>query len=148
MIIAIDPGTQMGWCRGDDRPTVAGTEKFGVKKNERPERRYHKLHTWTHLGLAESKVLAYEGVARHAGTKAAHVYGGIVGILQAKASILSMEVIRVPIGTWKKNLTGKGNATKDEVAAAVEEMFPGLADSQDAADAIGIWLQAKKMRDG
>ncbi len=43
----------------------------------------------------------------------------------------------VPVGTWKRDLTGKGNSDKAAVMAAVRAL--GYApETQDEADALGI----------
>ncbi len=43
----------------------------------------------------------------------------------------------VPVGTWKRDLTGKGNADKAAVMAAVRELGY-VPETQDEADALGI----------
>ena len=43
----------------------------------------------------------------------------------------------VPVGIWKRTLTGNGNASKETVTAAVRDLG-FVPESQDEADALGI----------
>ncbi len=68
---------------------------------------------------------------------AAHVYGGLVATLTAWCEHHGIPYAGVPVGTWKRDLTGKGNADKAAVMAAVREL--GYApETQDEADALGV----------
>jgi Holliday junction resolvasome RuvABC endonuclease subunit len=73
----------------------------------------------------------------HNGTHAAHVYGGYLAILQMYCAEKGIECIGVPVGTIKKHITGKGNATKQEVIDAVQEMGYSPKDDNEA-DAIAL----------
>jgi Holliday junction resolvasome RuvABC endonuclease subunit len=97
-------------------------------------------------------LVAVEDVKAHKGTAAAHLYGGIVSTI---TSVLEEDDARVAytgvgVGTWKKLATGKGNASKDEVAAAAIKRWGGTANgsglicnwTQDEADAAFIALAA------
>ena len=65
-------------------------------------------------------VVYLEEVRRHAGTNAAHIYGGLAGASSPPgASTTEFPYQGVPVGTIKRHVTGKGNASKDAVIEAV-----------------------------
>lgn len=69
----------------------------------------------------------------------------VVGVLQAALfESLACPVWTVPSGTWKQRTVGRGNATKEQVAAWVRSQRHGF-DSQDEADAIGIACAGRAM---
>lgn len=79
----------------------------------------------------------YEEVRRHAGTQAAHVYGGFVGALTMWCEEKQIPYSCVPVGTIKKTWTGKGNASKqDMINVAIESGFDVSDDNQ--ADALAL----------
>jgi Holliday junction resolvasome RuvABC endonuclease subunit len=84
-------------------------------------------------------LLGYEEVRRHAGTDAAHIYGGIVAVVQSVCEERTIPYQGVPVGTIKRLATGKGNADKTAmVAAAVVRFWPVTDDNE--ADA--LWCAA------
>lgn len=82
-------------------------------------------------------VLAYEEVRRHAGTSAAHVYGGLVSAFTALCEEREVPYQGQPVGTVKKLATGKGNASKAAMIAAAEERW-SVACEEDEADALWV----------
>ena len=81
--------------------------------------------------------LYFEEVRRHAGTSAAHSYGGFLATLTAWCEHHSIPYSGVPVGTIKKHVTGKGNAGKAEVMAAVRALGHKPADDNEA-DALAL----------
>lgn len=81
----------------------------------------------------------FEEVRAHAGTLAAHVYGGFLAHLAAWAEFRDVPYEGVPVGTIKRFITGKGNADKAAVIAAVREKGFAPADDNEA-DALAILL--------
>ena len=51
----------------------------------------------------------FEHVRRHAGTDAAHVYGGLLATLTSWCELRGIPYAAIPVGTIKKHATGKGN---------------------------------------
>lgn len=81
--------------------------------------------------------VAFEAVRRHIGTDAAHVYGGLMLVLQSWCEEMSIPYEGVPVGTIKKFWAGKGNAKKDAmIAEAVKRGFTPATD--DEADALAL----------
>jgi Holliday junction resolvasome RuvABC endonuclease subunit len=91
----------------------------------------HKTGKFTHVG--------YEEVRSHAGTDAAHCYGALMGVLQVFCMKHGIPFEGVAVGTLKKYMTGKGNASKGEmIQAARDRGFEPASDNE--ADAIAGWL--------
>ena len=85
------------------------------------------------------RAVAYEEVRRHAGTDAAHVYGGIVAMIAAVCEERQVPYMAIPVGTVKKHATNHGNASKlDMVQAAMHRWaMPTIGDDNEA-DALWI----------
>jgi hypothetical protein len=64
----------------------------------------------------------FEEVRRHLGVDAAHVYGGLLATLTAWCERHQIPYQGVPVGTIKRHATGKGNAGKAEVIAAMKAL--------------------------
>lgn len=119
-MLALDLGTTTGWCVGTRDAHVSGV--WGLK----PDRfsgggmRFVKFRTrLREIGAGYSPTLVvFEEVRRHAGTDAAHVYGGLMATLTEWCETEGIPYEGVPVGAIKRNWTTKGNADK---AAMVEE---------------------------
>ena len=81
----------------------------------------------------------FEEVRRHAGTDAAHLYGGFLATLTSWCEQQGIAYQGVPVGTIKRFMTGKGNADKAAIIAAVRAQGFAPADDNEA-DAIAILL--------
>jgi Holliday junction resolvasome RuvABC endonuclease subunit len=87
--------------------------------------------------------VVFEAVRAHKGVDAAHVYGGLMMTLQAWCETQEPPIPYegVGVGAIKKFATGKGNASKGEMLAAVERLgFP--TDDDNEADAVALLLLA------
>src|SRR5512135_3680732 len=121
--LALDLGTRTGWALiGADGRIISGTEDFRPQRFEGGGMRFLRFRRW----LTEVKQCAgaidqvvFEEVRRHAGVDAAHAYGGFMGQLTAWCEHHRIPYQGVPVGTIKRHATGKGNASKDAVIAAV-----------------------------
>lgn len=147
-ILAIDIGTTTGWARcSRDGAVASGSESFAPKRMERPGQRWLKFRAF----LAEQRQQAgeihavyYEDVKQHAGTLAAHVYGGFLAMLEAWCAANNVPLRPLGVGQVKKHWTGKGNAKKDDmVAAARERGFHPVDDNH--ADALAILSLAREI---
>jgi Holliday junction resolvasome RuvABC endonuclease subunit len=99
--------------------------------------RYVRFTRWLDEIAAGAKLICFEEVRRHAGTDAAHVYGGLMATLTAWAEIRGIPYEGVPVGTIKKHATGKGNANKEAmIAAAVARGYTPCDDNE--ADALAL----------
>jgi len=150
-ILALDLGTTTGWAlRGSDGIITTGTISFRPGRFDGGGMRYLRFTKW----LAEMERLAgkiaaiwFEEVRRHAGTDAAHVYGGFMATLTAWAELRGVPYEGVPVGTIKRHATGKGNANKDAMIEAARARGFNPADDNEA-DAIAILFWAIETNGG
>ncbi len=81
--------------------------------------------------------VAVEGPSYGSTGSAAHILGGLWWHVRIGLSRLGYDVVVVPPGTVKKYATGKGNAGKDEVLAAVVRRYANVdVRGNDEADAL------------
>jgi Holliday junction resolvasome RuvABC endonuclease subunit len=138
-ILALDLGTTTGWALRDGQDITSGTVTFKPSRYEGGGMRFLRFRRWLDQmanGDALEAVL-FEEVRRHAGTDAAHAYGGFLAHLTAWAEINGIPYTGIPVGTIKRAATGKGNASKAEMIAAVRAAGYAPADDNEA-DAIAI----------
>jgi len=144
-ILALDLGTTTGWAlRGCNGLITSGTASFRPGRFDGGGMRYLRFTNWLgELDRLSGPVGAiwFEEVRRHAGTDAAHVYGGLMATLTAWAELRSVPYQGVPVGTIKRHATGKGNAPKEAMIAAARARDFTPADDNEA-DAIAILLWA------
>ncbi|MBF0093047.1 MAG: hypothetical protein HQL34_00725 [Alphaproteobacteria bacterium] len=144
-ILALDLGTTTGWAMWlADRTIVSGTMAFRPGRYEGGGMRYLRFRAWLDEMLRTSPTLAavyFEEVRRHVGTDAAHIYGGFLAHLSAWGEQHGIPYQGVPVGTIKRHITGKGNADKQAVIAAVTTRGHAPSDDNEA-DAIAILLWA------
>ena len=150
-ILALDLGTVTGWALRDPNGTAnSGTVSFRPNRFEGGGMRYLRFKHWlTELKSTTGGIDAVylEEVRRHAGTSAAHIYGGFLAHVTAWCEHHGIPYQGVPVGTIKRHVTGKGNAPKDAVIAAVREHGFTPADDNEA-DAIALLLWAIKSQAG
>jgi hypothetical protein len=150
-ILGLDLGTTTGWAlRPADGLITSGTVSFRPSRYDGGGMRYLRFTNWlTELDRLSGPIAAiwYEEVRRHAGTDAAHVYGGLMATLTAWAELRGVAYQGVPVGTIKRHATGKGNAPKDTMIAAARARGFSPADDNEA-DAIAILHWALETRGG
>ncbi len=150
-ILALDLGTTTGWAlRSADGLITSGALSLRPGRFDGGGMRYLRFANW----LAEIDRLSgpmaaiyFEEVRRHAGTDAAHVYGGLMATLTAWAEQHGVPYQGVPVGTIKRHVTAKGNAGKEAVLAAVRARGFSPADDNEA-DAIALLLWAVETAGG
>ncbi|MGR3805171.1 MAG: hypothetical protein ACU0AY_16975 [Marinibacterium profundimaris] len=150
-MLALDLGTATGWAlHGTDGLITSGTVSFRPGRFDGGGMRYLRFTNWlTELDRLSGPIAAiwFEEVRRHAGTDAAHVYGGLLATLTSWAETAGVAYQGVPVGTIKRHATGKGNANKDAMMAAARARGFTPADDNEA-DAIAILLWALETRGG
>ena len=139
--LAIDLGSKTGWAISADRVVAeSGTIAFTNDRWQGGGMRFLRFKHWLNeLRDGEGKIDAIfvEEVRRHLGVDAAHSYGGFLAILTAWCEHHQIPYQGVPVGTIKKHATGKGNASKDEMIAAMRALGHGVTDDNEA-DALAI----------
>jgi len=151
VLLALDLGTTTGWAlRTRERTVVSGTVSFRPSRYDGGGMRYLRFRSWLdeiaeHAGGLEA--VWFEEVRSHAGTDAAHVFGGFLATLSAWCEQRSIPYQGVPVGTLKRYATGKGNAGKEAVLAAMRARGFTPADDNEA-DALALLLWALETRGG
>ena len=143
-LLALDLGTSLGFAIFKDGKFISGTKKLGTYK-EKFGARFHEFRTWLLNIIAKHKIEAvyFERVFGHKGVEAAHCYGGFLYMLASVCFQQNIPCKGLIVQAIKKFMTGKNNATKDEmIAAARQKRFNPETD--DEADAIAIMLLALK----
>jgi Holliday junction resolvasome RuvABC endonuclease subunit len=146
-ILALDLGTTTGWAlRSAQGPIAHGFVSFKSQRFEGGGMRYLRFRRWlddlretvcrtgTSPGI---DALYFEEVRRHLGVDAAHVYGGLLATLTAWCEYHQIPYQGVPVGTIKRHATGKGNASKAEVIAAIRSLGHPVTDDNEA-DALAL----------
>ncbi len=141
-ILALDLGTTTGWALRDQAGSIThGLVSFKPQRFEGGGMRFLRFKRW----LTEIKAtnehgidaVYFEEVRRHLGVDAAHVYGGLMATLTSWCEHHQIPYEGVPVGTIKRHISGKGNASKDEVIKAVGELGFHVSDDNEA-DAIAL----------
>jgi len=144
-VLALDLGTTTGWTlRFEDGAITSGTMTFKPGRFEGGGMRYLRFTDWlVEIAMHAHGIrrLVLEEVRRHAGTDASHVYGGFLATLTAWCEQEAIPYEGVPVGTIKRYATGKGNANKTAMIAAIEARGFRPADDNEA-DAIALLLWA------
>lgn len=142
IVLAIDPGTRCGYAvRNEHGGYDSGTWDLSPKRFEGGGMRFVRLRSSLRelLNLAKPDVVAFEEVRRHMGVDAAHIYGGIVAVIQEECEACAPKIpyYGIPVATVKRKATGKGNADKAAMLDAAGAMWPGdwPASRENEADA-------------
>lgn len=141
--LCIDAATIVGWA-------ISPGHHHGIKdltpsKNLAPGVRYQRL--WALLEHALflddgiDTVIYEEPIPHHSSMTAAEYAWGYVSIIKMWCAVREMKVRGVHVSTWKKAVTGHGNATKDDVMEAVRFMKFNPVDHNNA-DALGLMIWA------
>lgn len=145
-ILALDLGTDTGWAVSPTEGTLISGTWRNKSRNSRYEGggmrflRFRQQLDELHAAMPIDAVY-FEEVRRHRGTDAAHVYGGMLATLTTwcEAADPKIPYEGVPVGEIKKHLTGKGNADKAAMVAAVRALGYDVTDDNEA-DAIALAL--------
>lgn len=142
-VLGVDPGLRCGFALRDATFVVApvwtsGVWKLDGNKFEGGGMRFVRLRGLFARMLDEMRpdVVAVEEVRMHMGVDAAHLYGGILAIVQEECARRSPPVpyVGVHFSHAKIVATGNGNAKKPEMIAAARARW-GVDLSADEADA-------------
>ncbi len=112
------------------KPPTRGVERLEFIRNE--------LRTL--CDLCNPSMIVYEGYSMGSHTGRAFDIGELGGVLKMFAFGNGYPVLLVPPTVLKKFVTGKGNASKEEVILKLYKRFGYEAPQNDEADAIGLYL--------
>lgn len=137
-LLALDLGSHCGWAALPRSGRIAsGTGVF------KPDHfsgagmvflRFERFLGELNRDAGPFAVVVFEEVRAHAGTLAAQIYGGFLAHLTARCERHGTPYLGVPVATIKRHATGKGDARKPEVIAAMEAkgFKPGDDNEADA----------------
>jgi len=150
-VLALDLGTATGWALSShDQHITSGTVTFRPGRFEGGGMRYLRFRRWldevARLGGPIDRI-CFEEVRRHVSTDSSHVYGGLMGMLTAWGELNAVPYEGVPVGTIKRFATGRGNADKAAVVAAMQARGFHPADDNEA-DALALLLWAIETAEG
>jgi Holliday junction resolvasome RuvABC endonuclease subunit len=146
-ILSLDLGTTTGFAVLNHGNLTHGFISFKPQRFEGGGMRYLRFSKWLEgiLNLTgKIDIVYFEEVRRHLGVDAAHAYGGFLAHLSAWCETYNLPYQGVPVGTIKKHLTGKGNASKTEMIEAVNQLGYHTKDDNEA-DAIALILYAQTL---
>lgn len=137
-VLAIDLGQHFGYAALSSYLIYSNHAKLGRDNRELEFSKRIKLM----LSTFQPSVVVYEDVKRHMSTAAAHAYGGYRAIMFAECQRVGIETVGVGVKIIKKHMTGNGNASKNEMIAAVNRRgFTSVTDDNEA-DALCILITA------
>lgn len=145
-IIALDLGRRCGWAyKTKDGQTDSGVHEVydpvGHIQRFEDGIRFKAFRDFVHTldqQIGQADIIAFEQV--HGGTKGHQsvMNPGYRAVLMAWAADQGKLVVPLAVGTIKRAACGKGNATKDEVIAAVRERAGVAPFDDNEADAVAI----------
>lgn len=158
-ILALDLGTRTGWALWDGTRRESGVQTFDVKRGESPGMRYLRFNRWLddvarvpwtrapdpYRDQVVDLVVYEQTLARFArGQGQTEIAVNLAGRVQEFCARYEIQHAAVWPATLKKWTTGKGNAKKPAVVAAVNERFgPPFVTDDNEADAIALLEYAR-----
>ncbi|MCX5966937.1 MAG: hypothetical protein NTV57_04680 [Cyanobacteria bacterium] len=147
-VLALDLGTSTGWALQERSGRIcSGSQPFRPQRYEGGGMRFLRFQRWltelsdsgSHSSPGQPLIdqVVFEEVRRHAGVDAAHAYGGFLGQLGSFCEHHHIPYQGVPVGTIKRFITGKGNASKEAVITAVRGLGHSPVDDNEA-DALAL----------
>lgn len=145
-VLALDLGTVTGWAAAQAGSVTSGSQVFRPGRYEGGGMRFLRFRRWLnemHSLLGEVNAVYFEEVRRHAGTDAAHIYGGFLATLTEWCEANNIPYQGVPVGTIKKHATGKGNCGKEDMIQAAKSrgFKPGCDNEADALALLDLVTQ-------
>lgn len=142
-VLTIDIGTTTGWCLNANGATLSGSLDLRGERHEGAGMRFLRFRGWLNEKhrACPIHIVFYEDVLAHKGHYAGQVYAGLRAILMTFCEENGIPYAGVGVGAIKKFVTGKGNAGKDAMIAAVRQFGFSPVDDNEA-DAIALMLFA------
>ena len=151
VVVALDLATVTGWAlRSADGAITSGTVSFRPSRYDGGGMRYLRFGNWLNqlaIDVGGIGAVFHEEIRKHLSTDSAHVHGGLLATLTAWCEQRSIPYQGVPVGTIKRHITGKGNADKATVTAAIRARGFKPVDENEA-DALAVLLWATETNGG
>ena len=144
-ILALELGTTTGWAILADNRIVSGSFDMRPVAGQGVGVRFLRFRREFLNNFKAVREVYFEEVRRHEGTHAAHIYGGLWATLAAWCEENTIPYKGIEVAAIKKHITGKGNAKKADVIAAVQRRgFQPVDDNE--ADALALLSYIRKQR--
>lgn len=146
-ILALDLGTITGYAfRSTSGAIISGVWSLKPRRFDGGGMRFLRFEqNLTEFHKASPiETIYFEEVRRHAGTDAAHVYGGLMGQLTAWGEKNGVPYEGVPVGTIKKFWCNNGAASKEMMieGAIIRGFYPQTSDEADALALLHLKMEA------
>lgn len=144
-ILALDLGTRTGWALMDGTRLEHGVQTFDVRRGESPGMRYIRFNAWLDA-VGRVDLIVYEQPHQRGGAATEIALGFATRVHEFCALHPASEHTSIHSATLKKWATGKGNAKKPDMLAAVRAKGwarPGAdVDDDNEADALALLYHA------
>lgn len=145
-IMALDPGTHVGWCvMGDDALFAVGCMDFPLARGESLGSRFLKFRAWMWAMLETNRpdIVVYEQ-AHMRGGAATDILVGMTTRIQEYCSERGIEYMPVHSMTLKKEMAGTGKASKEQMTTVASIIYPGHDLNEHESDAILLAAYASR----
>lgn len=141
VVLSLDLAAQTGWAlQMSDGSIKSGSVKF--PRGKRQGERLHHLHRFLvetkHRAGGDIDFLVWEHAFRQPGA-ANEIHHNMAGVVMNWCEHHQIGYAKVPVTTIKKFATGNGNAKKDQMVLAAEQLGYQVADDNEA-DALHMLL--------
>lgn len=141
--LALDIGEATGWALSKYTNMISsGVQHFKSKRFDHYGLKFTLFERWLEdmcYAYGDFDLVVFEAVNFHKGVQAAHIYGGFIAILTAWCTKLNIPYYGVPVATIKRSMTGKGNASKQQMLDKAFALGFTPADHNEA-DALALLL--------
>mgnify|MGYP001594445499 CR=1 FL=1 len=124
-----------------DNSKLVGTMVLFANKKEKPDDRAFCMFVEFSKLLDNMKpdMMVTEQSLYNQNFKSSRIIAEVIGFCKLACEQRKIPFVLVYVPSWKKFITGKGNATKEEIFKTMLERHPGHKNvTQDEADAISI----------
>lgn len=142
-VLALDLATRTGWALSEDGRRESGMQAFEVKRGESPGMRFLAFNRWLDsvvfvAGARRVDLIVYEQPFVMRSGAAAEISLGFATRVQEFCARHGIEHTATNGMTLKKWTTGRGNAKKPDMVAAVRAKFGWTGDDDNEADAVAL----------
>lgn len=144
VILAIDPGTKLGWALGrDGRLLESGTEDLSPRRGESSGSRFLRFRAWLERAGQGVDVVVYEQPPQLKSSAALEILFGITTRITEWSEERGIPCVNYHPATIKKRVAGRGNAKKPEMKAQAYLLWNRaltLTDDNEADALCLLWL--------
>lgn len=143
-ILAIDPGTHLGWASSRDGKIESGVQSFELGRGDSPGMRFLRFRAWfaDMIRLTAPELIVYERPVLRFGYSA-EILSGFVTRIQELCAERGIEFEAVCNSTLKKRATGSGRADKAAMIKAASAWTGRPIVDDNEADALCLLRMAK-----